>query len=135
LVAHLLWEQEAGGSSPPSPTSVMSRDIPDGCRETSRTHLVGLWPARLVVTGRVDDAVAGRLTGLTEHWDVSVSHYEQDSPAGTRTPTSMGRGRVTVTQRQLARLVQAVPAQAARPRPRGPAAPRPPPSPARLAGR
>ena len=63
---------EAVGSSPITSATVVSRDIPDGCRETSRTILGS--SMGLVVLRRVDGEVAEEFPVLGDHPDVEVLH-------------------------------------------------------------
>jgi hypothetical protein len=63
----------------PSDTNVISQDIPDACRRTSRTGL-GLLPG-LVVAIWVDRVVAEELAGEVEDADVAV--VDEDSDAGS----------------------------------------------------
>jgi hypothetical protein len=88
----------------------MSRDIPDGCRETSRTILGS--SAGLVVLGGVDGEAAEELAVVGDDPDVEVGDEEQDAGAGVGATEADVEEFAAVAEGDAAGLVDPVSADA-----------------------
>ena len=76
--------QGRGGSSPPSDTTVMSRDILDGCRGRSRTRS-GVESGSvldLILLGGIDGEGGEEFAVFVDDSDVAVGDEEHDAGAG-----------------------------------------------------
>lgn len=64
---------------------MVSRDIPDGCRGTSRTTLSWAFPLRLVVLGQVDGVLGEEFALAIDDTDLLVVDEEDDLDAAMLT--------------------------------------------------
>ena len=103
----LTLETGSEGSNPSLSAGVVSRDIPDDCRETSRTTL-GV-AAGLVRPTRVDRELADQLTVFGDHPHVPLGHKDQHPEPRMCPPEADVEQLRAVSESHLAALIDPVP--------------------------